>query len=134
MQNLKDKILKLKEDVTLVSIEDEAALLDVESRCYYDPNDTAFFILKLIEDGIAVDDIRTELLSEFDVDERLARLDLDAFIEELLKLTLIEIRVAGMARRDEGRTKKEKKAYHSPLLEHPTAIEVAAASSVISAN
>jgi hypothetical protein len=47
MQNLKDNAMKLREDnVTLVSINDQAIMLDITNRCSYDPNETAFFYPK----------------------------------------------------------------------------------------
>ena len=33
MEDLNGKILKLREDLTLVSVEDSGALLDIEKRC-----------------------------------------------------------------------------------------------------
>jgi len=124
MENVKRKTLKLKEDLTLVSIEDKAALLDVEKRCYYDPNDTAFFLLKLMEDGCLYEHMKAELVSEFDVAEETARRDLDNFVEELLRLGLVEIGEEATAREIEGEPKKGKKAYQAPQLEHQAEIAV----------
>ena len=131
MENLKGKTLKLREDLTLVSIEDKAALLDVEKRCYYDPNDTAFFLLKLMEDGYLYDDMETELVSEFNVAGEAARLDINNFIEELLRLGLVEIREEAVAREGMGEPRKEKKAYQAPLLEEQAEIAVAGAATIV---
>ncbi|MFC1980311.1 PqqD family protein [Chloroflexota bacterium] len=127
MENLKGKILGLKEDHTLVSVEDKAALLDVGKRCYYDLNDTAFFLLKLMEGGCLYEDIQAGLVSEFDVSEGVALLDTHNFIEEVLRLGLVEISEEPMARRGVSKPEKEKKAYQTPLLEQETEIVVAQA-------
>ena len=127
MKNMKWKALRLKEDITVVSIEDKAALLDVEKRCYYDPNDTAFFLLKLMEDGCLYEDMKAALISEFDVAEETAWQDTDNFIEELLRLGLVKIRGEATARKSTSQSRKEKKAYQAPLLEHGAEIAVAGA-------
>ena len=125
MENLIGKTLKLKEDLTLVSFEDQSALLDVEKRCYYDPNDTAGLLLKFMEDGCLYEEMEAELVSQFDVTEETARLDIENFIEEALRLGLIEIRQEAAARKSGGEPKKEKKAYQAPVLEHQAEIAVA---------
>jgi hypothetical protein len=127
MENLRGKTLRLKEDLTLVSVEEKAALLDVERRCYYEPNDTAFFLLKLMEQGCLYEDMEAELISRFDVVEETARLDIDNFIEEALRLGLIEIGGKAEARQGVGNPKKEKKSYQPPLVEHQAGIAVACA-------
>ena len=127
MENLKEKTLKLKEDLTLVSIEDKAALLDVEKRCYYDPNDTAFFLLKVMEDGCLYEHMKAQLVSGFDVAEETAWRDLDNFVEELLRLGLVEIEEEASAHEIACEPKKERKAYQAPLLEHQAEIAVACA-------
>ena len=127
MENLTGKTLRLKEDLTLVSIEGKAALLDVERRCYYDPNDSAFFLLKLLEDSWHYDDMKAALVSEFDVGEEMAWQDIDNFIGELLRLGLVEIKEGAMAHQSARQPKKEKKDYQAPLLEHQAEIAVASA-------
>ncbi|MFC1938213.1 PqqD family protein [Chloroflexota bacterium] len=125
MGNLKMKILKPKEDLTLVSVEDKAALLDVGKRCYYDLNDTAFFLFKLMEGGCLYEDMQAGLISEFDVSEGVALLDTHNFIEEILRLGLVEISEEPMLSRGVSKPEKEKKAYQAPLLEQEAEIVVA---------
>ena len=130
MENLTGKTLRLKEDLTLVSIEDKAALLDVERRCYYDPNDSAFFLLKLLQGSCLYDDMKAALVSEFEVAEEMAWQDIDNFIGELLNLGLVEIKEEAAAPQRAGEPKKEKKDYQPPLLEHQTEIALANAAIV----
>jgi hypothetical protein len=124
---MKGRNIRLKEDLTLVSVEDKAALLDVEKRCYYEPNDTAFFLLKLMEQRCPYEDMEAALISRFDVAGETVRLDLDNFIGELLKLGLVELGEQTTARRSIGKPDKEKTAYQAPLLEHAAEIAVACA-------
>jgi hypothetical protein len=124
---MKGRTIRLKEDLTLVSVEEKAALLDVERRCYYEPNDTAFFLLKLMEQGCLYEDMEAELISRFDVAEETAQLDLDNFIGELLKLGLVEFGEQTMARRSIGKPNKEKRPYQVPLLEHEAEVAIACA-------
>jgi len=131
MENVKGKTLKLKEDLTLVSIEDKAALLDVEKRCYYDPNDTAFFLLKLMEDGCLYEHMKAQLVSEFDAAEETAWRDLDNFVEELLGLGLVEVEEEASAHEIACEPKKGRKAYQAPLLEHQAEIAVVGGSPTI---
>ena len=127
MEDVKGKTLKLREYLTLVSIEDKAALLDVERRCYFDPNDTASFLLKLMEDGCLYEDVKVALVSEFDVAEETAQVEIDNFIEELLRLSLIDIGET-TAHEVVCEPRGEKKAYRAPQLEHQAEIAVVAGS------
>jgi len=125
MENLKGKTLRLKEDLTLVSVEDKAALLDVEKRCYYDLNNSAFSLLKLMEGGCLYEDMQAGLVSEFDVSEEAAQLDTDNFIEEILRLDLVKIGEEAIILRSVSKPEKEKKDYQPPLLEQEAEIAVA---------
>ena len=80
MKDLNGIILKLRDDLTLVSVEDSGALLDIEKRCYHDLNSTAFFIVSPLENGYPYDEILTSLTSEFSIDVDTAQPDIDSFI------------------------------------------------------
>jgi hypothetical protein len=125
VENLKGKTLRLKEDLTLVSVEDKAALLDVERRCYYDLNNSAFSLLKLIEGGCLYEDMQAGLISEFGVSEEAAKLDTDNFIEEILRLDWVEIGEEAIVLRSVSKPEKKKKDYQPPLLEQEAEIVVA---------
>ena len=125
MENLKGKTLRLKEDLTLMSVEDKAALLDVEKKCYYDLNNSAFYLLKLMEGGCLYEDMQVGLVSEFDVSQEAAQLDTDNFIEEILRLDLVKIGEEATILRSVSKPEKEKKDYQPPLLEQEAEIVVA---------
>ena len=78
-----------------------------------------------MEDGCPYEDIKGALVSEFDVAEATAQVEIDSFIEELLRLGLVGIGEATaheVVRKPEG----EKKAYRAPRLEHQAEIAVVA--------
>jgi len=116
MEDMMGKTLKLREDLTLVTIEEMASLLDVEKRCCFDPNDTASFLLKLMEDGCLYENLTAMLISEFDVAEETAQADIDDFLEELLRTGLLNTLEA--ITRDIVREPQEsRKPYQTPRLQ-----------------
>ena len=116
MENMKGQTLKLKEDYTVVSIEDIGALLDVKKRCYYDVNESAYFILKLIDNGCFYEDVVPGLIAEFDVVEQTAQVDSDSFINELINMGLVDISEETAERMPAVQPKKMRKPYTSPEL------------------
>ena len=130
MENLDKKTLKLKGDLTLVAVEDQAALLDVEKRCYYDPNDTAFFLLTLMEDGCGYEHMKAELVSKFDTGPETTLHDVDSFVDELLKLGLVEVTEEATASGALPVSKEGRRAYQAPQLENKSVIAVSGANGV----
>jgi len=131
MENMKGQTLKLKEDCTAVFIEDMGALLDVEKRCYYDLNESAYFILKLIENGCLYKDVVPRMTSEFDVFEEVAQSDSDIFINELITKGLVEITDETVVCKSVVEP-KNRKTYTPPILERTDKIiSVTAALSVV---
>jgi len=131
MENMKGQTLKLKEDCTAVSIENMGALLDVEKRCYYDLNESAYFILKLIEDGCLYEDIVPGLTSEFKVVYETAKADSDNFINECISMGLVEITEETFVCKSVVEP-KNRKTYTQPLLERTDGIlSVSAANGIV---
>jgi hypothetical protein len=114
VENVTGKTLKLREELTLVSIEDKAALLDVENRRYFDPNDPASFLLKRMENGCLYEDLMARLVSDFDAAEETAQVDVDDFVGELLMLGLVEVGEEGTARKAVCESRTEKRPYRAP--------------------
>ena len=129
MKDTSDKIMKLKEDLTLVSVDDSGALLDVEKRCYYDLNSTAFFIASLLENGYPYDEIQTSLISEFNVDADSTRPDIDTFIEELQKYGLLSIGEETIKYKKATYIKQGEKTYKQPIIQYNSEIAVSCAAS-----
>ncbi len=127
MKDLLGKILKLRENLTLVSVEGSGALLDVEKRCYHDLNSTAFFIAGLLENGYPYEGIPTTLTAEFSVDVITARQDADSFIEELLRQGLLGIGEETIEFNKASDVKPGKKLYRAPVIEYNSELAVACA-------
>ena len=130
MKDLIGKILKLREDLTLVSVEDSGALLDVEKRCYHDLNSTAFFIAGLLENGYLYDKIPTALTTEFSVDVITARQDTDDFVEELLRHGLLNIVEETIDFSKAPEDKQGEKPYQEPSFEYQKELAVASGQTV----
>jgi hypothetical protein len=128
MNHLSKATLKLRDDLTLVSVEDSGALLDVEKRCYYDLNSTAFFIASLLENGYPYDEITTVLTSEFKIDVETAQPDVDYFVEELLRHGLLSISEETVEFSKTTDCKQCKKTYQAPGFENQKELAVASGS------
>ncbi len=81
----------LRENATLVAVDDERVLLDAERRCYYSMNDVAFFILQLAESGCMLNDARRSLAARFDVTEHATAADLDRFVSDAAALGVVRV-------------------------------------------
>jgi hypothetical protein len=125
MKDLDGKFLKLRDDITLVSVEDSGALLDVEKRCYHDLNSTAFFIANLLENGYQYDEISEALTSEFNVDVNTAQPDVDYFVEELLRHGLLSISEETVEFKKAPESKQSEKLYQVPAFEYQKELAVA---------
>lgn len=128
MRNMRGKTFKLKEDVTLVSAKGNEALLDRKRRCYYNPNESAYFLLKLMEKGISYEELQDSLLSGIADLAKNILLDQDAFIEEAIRLNLIEVTGDTAVNGNVERKTEEKKCHQSLLIRNPseaTAVSVA---------
>ena len=128
MNSTDRKTMKLRSELTLIAIEDSGTLLDVGKRCYYDLNDTAFFLVRHMEEGCCYRSLTAEFISEFNVGQETARSDIDYFIDELLRLGLAVLEKAKgeplpMMSKGPGR-----KPYHAPLIEYQKELAVASGS------
>ena len=127
MSYLDNKTFKLNDALTLVTVEDSGVVLDVENKCYYDLNDTAFFLVNLMEDGCRYEQLQTGLSSEFHVDRETARKDIDAFLEELVRLDLLGIREVKGEQTGTTGSRQGKRPYRSPVIEYQKELAVACA-------
>ncbi|MBQ7348635.1 MAG: PqqD family protein [Clostridia bacterium] len=53
-------------------------------------NETGAFLWKILEKGATQDELKTALLGEYDVDEKIAAADVAAFVEKLLSKGLLD--------------------------------------------
>ncbi|MFC1980128.1 PqqD family protein [Chloroflexota bacterium] len=127
MKDLDEKTLKLSDDLTLVSVEDSGAILDVEKRCYYDLNATAFFIASLLENGYPYKEIPAAITSEFSIDVETAQTDIDSYIEELQRHGLLGIGEETIEFNKAFDIKQGKRPYQAPAFEYQKELAVASA-------
>jgi hypothetical protein len=127
MKKLGGKFLILKQSLTLVEVEDSGALLDTEKKCCYDLNPTAYFLLKLIEDGCYPESLQAELISKFDIDEETARYDIDTFVDKLINVDCIRITKAENEYPATVQAKKGNTLYETPAIEYNSELAVACA-------
>ena len=128
MKDLDEKTLKLRDNLTLVSIEDNGAILDVEKRCYYDLNGTAFFIAGLLENSYPYGEIPAALTSEFNIDLETGRMDIDSFIEEMQRYGLLNIGEETVEFINRANGKQGEKPYQAPIFEYQKELAVACGS------
>lgn len=53
-------------------------------------NETGAFLWKILENGATKEELLEKLLEEYDVDEKTARADIDAFIKKLQEAELVK--------------------------------------------
>jgi len=133
MKDIDGKTLKLNDQLTLIAVEESGTILDIERRCYYDLNDTAFFLVRQLEEGCGYQSLTAELFSEFDVSEETAHSDIDMFVNELVKRDLVVIKEGEEASVNIRSRKPGLKLYQSPALECQRELNVAAANGAFTA-
>lgn len=71
-------------EILLVPLRDNVA----DFNQYLTLNELGSFIYKLITDGKRYEDILSEILAQYEIDDTQARQDLSAFIDQLYKYTI----------------------------------------------
>ena len=88
--SLKTIVVASKENVSC-SLGDEAAILHMRSGVYYGLDPVGARIWKLLEHPKSVEDLRTTILDEYDVESAKCESDLLSLLEKLRTEGLIEI-------------------------------------------
>lgn len=78
-----EKSFTIPDTVLAAHLEDEAVLLDMDSKQYFRLNGTAAFIWKALERGLPHAKIVEDLTETFDVAEAEAAAELDRLLNEL---------------------------------------------------
>jgi hypothetical protein len=82
--------MKLREqDLTWQEIDEEIVILDLRASSYLKLNGTAAFLWKRLESGAESEDLVGALTSNYEVDDGVARRDVDAFIRQLRRADLL---------------------------------------------
>ncbi len=70
---------------------EESVLLDLKTERYLGLDDVSSRMWQVLTNGASIDSAYQTLLAEFDVNPERLRNDLDEFVQELLKLELVQI-------------------------------------------
>jgi hypothetical protein len=77
-------------DALFATLSDGAVVLDIQTKKYFSLNDTGARVWALIRDGIAIDDIISVLLDEYNVSRATACDAVTSLVESLATEKLIE--------------------------------------------
>lgn len=118
MENFIGKVFRLKENVSIIFIDDEDVILDTKKRCYYTLNETASFLLRQLEnkDGMSSEDIKLKLTSEYDIDEEDASREVSSVFGMLLELDLVDILEKKETAPLNIQIKNKRKGWESPAI------------------
>lgn len=86
-----DTILVQVEDILTTPLDDELALLNLDTGKYYGMDQVSRRIWELIEQPQAVSALCEQLLTEFEVDEVTCRQEVLHFLQELADANLVEV-------------------------------------------
>jgi hypothetical protein len=75
----------------------ETVLLNLEAECYYGLDETGTRMWQVFTTASNIDDAYVRLLTEFDADAELLRLDLSKLLEQLVEKGLLRIRPTRVA-------------------------------------
>ena len=81
-------------DQTSVDLEDEAAILHLQSGVYFGLNEVGAFIWRFIQQPRRVGEVRAAILAEYDVTPEQAQQDLQALLADLRHHNLVDVRDA----------------------------------------
>ncbi len=82
--------VKIKPDVLIQEVQEEAVLLSVDKGTYYGLNEVGNRAWKYLQDTGDVEDAVKGILEDYEVDEETLRKDLEAFVKELVDNELAE--------------------------------------------
>ncbi len=83
---------KLKANVTIEHVGDEALILDSEENHIHQLNPTAVWILEHCDGYHSIESIAEELVQHFDVTQELAEHDVRELVDQLATANLVELR------------------------------------------
>lgn len=86
-----DTILVQVEDILTTPLDDELALLNLDTGKYYGMDSVSRRIWELIEQPQAVSALCEQLLTEFEVDEATCRQEVLHFLQELADADLVHV-------------------------------------------
>jgi hypothetical protein len=88
------KTVRADSEVIFAELGDETSLLNVKTGIYFTLNAVGSSVWRQIQQTRTVDQVKDQLLKEYDVDEERCRGDLVRLIEELRRNGLIQVNAA----------------------------------------
>jgi hypothetical protein len=79
-----------KQDVLAAGLHDEIVMMDIEKGKYFTLNPVGTVIWNLLESPKSLEELCVELIKEFEVEPQTCLEETSAYLENLLKLGLIE--------------------------------------------
>lgn len=91
MQITADSIVVAAQHQVSCQLDDEAALLNLESGVYYGLDPMGAYLWQALREPVSVRALQDRLLADYDVDAAVVESDLHAFLTEMLSAGLIEL-------------------------------------------
>lgn len=77
--------------LTWRDVDGDIVALDLETSTYFSANGTASVLLRALTDGATKEDLVGLIVKDFRVDDATAAADVDAFIQSLQELDLLDV-------------------------------------------
>ncbi len=77
-------------DVMIVDLSDEAVILNTDNWVYYGLNGMGYGIWNMIQEPKRIDELKSMIIREYDVESEVCEQDLFAFIREMESQGLVE--------------------------------------------
>jgi hypothetical protein len=84
-------IIIAAENQVSCDVDDEAALLNLDTGVYYGLNPVGAYIWKLVQSPMTIGALRKKLQDEFEVDAADVEKDLSSFVEQMVAAGLVEL-------------------------------------------
>ncbi len=93
-KNLAAEKYKHADHVAWRRVAEEVVVLDLNSSAYYSLNEVGAFVWERLGQGQSLRDIATALCEDYDVEEKQARKDVDAVVQDMIKNKILEPKAA----------------------------------------
>ena len=88
--SMPDTMSVMAKDVMIVDLSGEAVILNMDNWVYYGLNGMGYRVWNLIQEPMRIDEIRSTILGEYDVDFDVCEQDLLAFICDMTNEGLVD--------------------------------------------
>ena len=91
MKNFENKTFKIIKDVAISNTGDSSVLLHIKSGMYFELNEVAMSIIDNLKDFTNIEEIKKNMLDNFDISEAECEEDVNLFLNNLIERNLLEI-------------------------------------------